>query len=134
MRAPKLTQIVALDGMARFRIMEAGEYAGRFFQVGEVVECRQSASVGETIVLVAKGAGRPRLGRVTLEGLLGDGGEPCSPGRWYAIGAVIRVIPHRGDSNRHFCQASPVRFMKRQGGGPVRRESQDTPQLRLFAA
>jgi hypothetical protein len=134
MRAPKLTQIVGLDSMARFRVMEAGEYAGKFFRVGEVVECRKNASVGETIVLVAKGAGRPRLGRVTLDGLLGDGDEPCSPGRWYAIGAVIRVIPHRGDSSRHFCQALPARFMKRRGVVPVRREVQDTPQLRLFAA
>ena len=134
MRAPKLTQMVSMAGRSRFRVIEAGAYAGQSFCVGDVVECRRHASVGETIVLVAKGAGRPRFGKVTLDGLLGDGGEPCSPGRWQAIGAVVRVTPNYGDSKRHLRQAPPFRVMRSaQTRGRVDAQG-DTPQLRLFAA
>lgn len=134
MRAPKLTQMVSMGGMSRFRVMEAGIYAGQSFRVGDVVECRRHVSVGETIVLVAKGAGRPRFGKMTLEGLLGDGGEPCSPGRWQAIGAVVRVIPNCGDSTRHLRQTPPFRVMRRSLSRGSVDARNDTLQLRLFAA
>lgn len=134
MRAPKLTQIVSMGGRSRFRVMEAGTFAGRSFRAGDVVECRRHVSVGETIVLVAKGAGRPRFGKVTLDGLLGDGGEPCSSGRWQAIGAVVRVIPNCGDSSRHLRQAPPFRVMRRARRRASADTPGDTPQLRLFAA
>lgn len=134
MRAPKLTQMVSMAGRSRFRVIEAGAYAGQLFRVGDIVECRRQASVGETIVLVAKGAGRPRFGKVTLDGLLGDGGEPCSPGRWQAIGAVVRVTPNYGDSNGHLRQAPPFRVMRATRNRRRDDTRYDTPQLRLFAA
>lgn len=82
---------IRAPGTVLFAVVSAGDYAGRHYLTGEVLVCR-GAEVGEPVVLTPRGPGRPMLGRIDGERLLGDAGEPCAPERWSAAGRVERVL------------------------------------------
>lgn len=82
---------IRAPGTVLFAVVSSGEFAGRRYQTGEVLVCR-GAEVGEPVVLAPRGPGRPMLGHVDGERLLGDAGEPCAPERWSAAGRVERVL------------------------------------------
>jgi len=75
-----------------FVVTRSGVFRGRRYLVGELLVCQVDVAVGSTVVIEAKGRGRPRLGTAVEEGFLGEGGEPCSPSRWGAAGRVVAVL------------------------------------------
>ena len=75
-----------------FQVSEPGVFRGRHYGVGELVLCGGSPSPGSTVVLAARGLGRPRLGAVLGGQLLGDRGEACSEARWQVCGRVLAVL------------------------------------------
>ncbi len=75
-----------------FEVIEAGVFRGRHYGVGELILCGGSPTPGSTVVLVARGLGRPRLGAVLGGRLLGDRGETCSEARWQVCGRVLAVL------------------------------------------
>lgn len=83
-----------LDGAARrFRVVREGMFGGHFYNLGDIVVCRGKARPGDATVLVARGNGRPRMGRLIGTRLVGDAGEPCHPVRWMSAGRVEPVGP-----------------------------------------
>lgn len=77
------------DGFELFVVTATGEYDGQTWRAGEVLLCRGGARPGETVVLVARGVGRPRLGTPHGTRFTGDAGEPCHPARWRSAGKVV---------------------------------------------
>jgi hypothetical protein len=77
---------------AVFVVMTAGEFAGIRYGVGDILLCCGEAVQDEPVVLVARGQGRPRLGWVRGDLLLGDLEEPCSAARWQVGGRVSAVM------------------------------------------
>ncbi|MEO0602282.1 MAG: hypothetical protein AAF211_12645, partial [Myxococcota bacterium] len=73
---------------------------GTSWQRGEVLVCRGDARPGDTVVLVARGHGRPRLGRVEGLRFVGDSGEPCHPARWVSAGPVVAAVREQLDGWR----------------------------------
>lgn len=82
---------IRAPGTVLFAVVSSGDFAGRRYLTGEVLVCR-GAEVGEPVVLTPRGPGRPMLGRIEGERLLGDAGEPCAPERWSTAGKVERVL------------------------------------------
>lgn len=74
-----------------FAVTAAGLFEGRWFERGEVIECRGEPRRGAAVVLVARTQGRPRLGHARSNGFMGDRGEPCSATRWMTAGHVVAV-------------------------------------------
>ncbi|MCB9677020.1 MAG: hypothetical protein H6737_18025 [Alphaproteobacteria bacterium] len=80
-------------GIRVFGIVRDGEFAGRHYRSGELaVVVGGVPEEGDAVVLVAVGPGRPRLGRVQGNRLIGDRGEPCLMSRWEVAGRVEGVI------------------------------------------
>jgi len=75
-----------------FSVERDGLFGGRQFHAGELALVDGVAEEGDLVVLVAAGPGRPRLGRVVGNRLLGDRGEPCLMSRWEVAGRVVGVI------------------------------------------
>lgn len=75
-----------------YAVIEAGDFGGRRYAVGEVVVCRGEPAATEPVVLVPRGPGRPMLGRVDREAITGDAGEPCAPARWTVAGRIERIL------------------------------------------
>jgi hypothetical protein len=80
---------VPRDGVELFLVTAEGTYEGQKYAVGELIVCRGEARNGDTTVLVPKGHGRPRLGRIAGTRFLGDAQEPCHPARWAPAGRVV---------------------------------------------
>jgi hypothetical protein len=80
---------VPRDGVELFLVTAEGTYEGQKYAVGELIVCRGEARNGDTTVLVPKGHGRPRLGRIVGTRYLGDAQEPCHPARWAPAGRVV---------------------------------------------
>ncbi|MCA9569952.1 MAG: hypothetical protein KC656_19035 [Myxococcales bacterium] len=78
-------------GTRVFDVRRDGAFAERVFRTGERLLVDGAGSVGDPVVLVARGPGRPRLGFVARDGLVGDRGEPCLASRWEVAGRVIGV-------------------------------------------
>jgi len=76
-------------GVPAFVVVHEGGFAGLDLGAGDVLVCRGEAVHGELTVLVPRGHGRPRLGRVRGTVLEGDAGEPCSSLRWAPAGRVV---------------------------------------------
>jgi len=76
------------------RVQGAGRFGGHQYQVGDAIFVGGPVRVGATVVLTARGYGRPRLGSVDWYGLRGDAGEACSAARWQAAGVVLGVVPN----------------------------------------
>ena len=63
---------------------------------GDVLLTAGTASVGEMVVLVPWGHGRPMLGRVTTTGFVAEPGSvPCSPRRWRIAGRLVAHLRPR---------------------------------------
>ena len=63
---------------------------------GDVLLTAGTASVGEMVVLVPWGHGRPMLGRVTSTGFVAEPGSvPCSPRRWRIAGRLVAHLRPR---------------------------------------
>jgi len=86
-----LGQVFSDPESSAFVVLTAGDFGGRWFERGEVLVCGGPARPGQTVVLVAHGRGRPRLGHQRGVGFTGDRGEPCSMERWMAAGRVLQV-------------------------------------------
>ena len=78
----------AIGGL--YLVTEAGTFAGRRWQVGELVEVSQGEEDGPA-VLEPRGFGRCRLGNVRGVRIFGAADEPCSPQRWSIRGRVCAV-------------------------------------------
>ena len=75
-----------------FVVVSGGEFAGQRWDAGDVLVLGEGPVVGEAVVLVARGYGRPRLGSVEGRSLRGDAGEACSADRWRVAGRIETVI------------------------------------------
>ncbi|MEZ4319464.1 MAG: hypothetical protein R3F61_18255 [Myxococcota bacterium] len=143
-----------------FSVVRDGEFAGRRFRSGELAVVEGMPEEGDAVVLVAVGPGRPRLGRVVGNRLMGDRGEPCLMSRWEVAGRVAGVIRPVGtgwavemfdqpgivgmaaDAVTHGWEAREVAASgavsrREEPGSPTGatvREPVATPQLSLFAA
>jgi hypothetical protein len=99
MQSPRITPETAAPGTVdlhrRFVVTEDGFVAGKALFVGDAVVVGGRADIGDWVVLGARGLGRPRFGRVTVDGLIGDAGEVCSEARWEVLGKVMAVVPGR---------------------------------------
>ena len=108
MRAPRLERlndVVAAAGLTwqqvpagfreagAFAVTAAGEFGGRWFEAGTVLRADGACGEGEPIVLVPVDPARPRFGTSDRGMLFGDRGEPCSPVRWRAVGALGASAP-----------------------------------------
>lgn len=92
---PGLPELPVAPDMSWFVVARAGQFGDAAWHEGEVLVCRGKARPGDTIVLVAKGHGRPRLGRLDGLRFFGDHGEPCHPGRWASAGPIVGAIRRR---------------------------------------
>lgn len=75
---------------ALYLVTESGQFAGRCWSVGELVEVAEGEDDGPA-VLAPRGFGRCRLGSVRGLRLFGAADEPCSPQRWCVKGRVCAV-------------------------------------------
>lgn len=102
MAAPTLRPIAASLNLApnggeqatdvqRFEVVQAGEFLGRSYRCGEVLVVGGRPRMGEPLVLLARGMGRPRMGSLSASGLRGPVGELCSRQRWSSAGRVLSV-------------------------------------------
>lgn len=98
MSAPQLTASTRLFNLPghtanvrSYEVRHTGRIGEQMFSHGEHLLLDGAANDGDLVVLAAKGPGRPRLGRVSGTGLVGDRGEPCSHSRWVVAGRVIGV-------------------------------------------
>lgn len=87
--APSASRAGASAPVEHFVVVRDGAWAGGSWSAGEVVVCRGEARDGDVVVLVARGHGRPRLGRVVGGELFGDAGERCHPARWRVAGRCV---------------------------------------------
>ena len=82
-----------LEGSAPVASPWGGEMA---IATGDVLLTAGTASVGEMVVLVPWGHGRPMLGRVTTTGFVAEPGSvPCSPRRWRIAGRLVAHLRPR---------------------------------------
>jgi len=149
-RDPGCLPALSLEpGLEAFLVVGEGSYLGVDYAVGDVLVCRGEARSGRPTVLVAR-HGRPRMGSVVGQRLLGDANEPCHPGRWQPVGelwALYRrsAVARGGWAVRSLHEAStaacgaPVRTGPPAPVGRVvrRRTAQQASQqdqLALFAA
>ena len=100
----------ASDDVRAFLVVGEGSYRGLEYGVGDVLVCRGEARHGAGTVLVAR-HGRPRLGSVVGQRLLGDAGEACHPGRWRPVGRLWAVYRRAGPPGggwrlQRLCEAS----------------------------
>lgn len=72
-----------------FAVLRDGACPAGSWAAGEVLVCRGEPRDGDTVVLVARGHGRPRIGQVIRGQLIGDAGERCHPERWRVAGRVV---------------------------------------------
>jgi hypothetical protein len=91
---PFLVQLSGTPDRSRFQVVRAGRIGDTAFAAGDVIVCGAEPLDGQLTVLVARGAGRPRFGRVRGIRLLGEVGEPCDPGRWRAAGRILAHHQH----------------------------------------
>ncbi len=75
-----------------YGVVRSGVFRGRHYEVGDVLLCGGSPAWGSTVILAARGLGRPRLGAIQGGRVLGDRGEACSATRWVAVGRVLAVV------------------------------------------
>jgi len=76
-----------------FVVLSDGVFMDRWWTRGDVLVCEEGVRPGRAVVLITTGYGWPRLGTATAGGgMLGDAGEPCSPHRWSAVGAISAVL------------------------------------------
>jgi len=100
MPTPLLAQLSGTSDRSRFQVLRAGRIGEVAFSAGDVIVCGGEPLDGDLTVLVARGPGRPRFGRVRGIRLLGEVGEPCDAARWRPAG---RILAHHG-SARSFDQ------------------------------
>ncbi len=78
------------EGLSAFLVVGEGRFLDVAYAVGDVLVCRGEPRSGRTTVLEAR-HGRPRLGTVLGQRLVGDAGEACHPTRWRAVGELSAV-------------------------------------------
>ena len=74
-----------------FRVVREGMCFGRWFAAGDVVVCAEDVRDGDEVMLVARGQGSPRPGRLAGGLLFGASGELCHPSRWRVSGRIVAV-------------------------------------------
>ncbi len=88
-----MTLPAAVPQAARlFDVRRGGSFGPYRFHTGERLVFAETPTSGDIVALVARGPGRPRLGWISRNGLLGDRGEPCLPERWEVAGKLIGVL------------------------------------------
>lgn len=122
----ELPELPFHPGLSWFVVAEAGRFGDANWRRGEVLLCRGEARPGDTVVLVARGHGRPRLGRLDGLRFVGDQGEPCHPARWSSAGPIVGAVRRRLGAWVVDLDGAPVRRRS------VRRVHPPSPaQLRL---
>ena len=121
MSTPILKWLGQTASGARFRVVREGEVDGRWYGAGSVLLCAGDARTGDAVVLVTRGIGRPRLGRMEGTALIGSSGERCHPARWSCAGRIVAIEPPQASP-------APVELL------PPAPPAQASPQLSLFAA
>ncbi len=89
MVTPVLAQLSGTSERRRFQVVRAGRIGDLSFAEGDVIVCGDEPLDGQLTVLVARGPGRPRFGRVKGIRLLGEVGEPCDAARWRPAGRIV---------------------------------------------
>jgi hypothetical protein len=89
-RAPGCLPALPAGEVRAFLVVGEGSFGGTDFSVGDVIVCRGAVRSGGTTVLEAR-HGRPRMGSLLGQRLVGDAGEACHPGRWRPVGALWAV-------------------------------------------
>ncbi|MFT5454075.1 MAG: hypothetical protein ACI9K2_000551 [Myxococcota bacterium] len=124
MPAPILKWLGEGQGGTRFKVLSEGAVNRRWYAAGDIIVCVSGAMPGDDVVLVARGIGRPRIGRLESTGMIGSSGERCHPARWSCAGRVAAVQASQAPTQLYpSAQASQH---------PAAREPQ--AQLSLFAA
>ena len=131
-----------VPGLRAFLVVGEGRFLGRDYAVGDVLVCRGEPRSGHATVLEAR-HGRPRLGSVLGQRLVGDAGEACHPARWRAVGELWAVY-RRGVSGWSMLPAAegaellaaavPPAAARRRRPRPRREDARQQGQLQLFAA
>lgn len=88
---------VPREGVELFLVTAEGAYNGQRYSTGELIVCRGDARNGDITVLVPKGHGRPRLGRIDGARLRGDAEELCHPARFSSAGRVVARYRHAAE-------------------------------------
>jgi len=101
MTTPFLAQLSGTSERCHFQVLRAGKIGELTFSAGDVIVCGGEPLDGQLTVLVARGPGRPRFGRVKGIRLLGEVGEPCDAARWRPAG---RILAHHHGSTPSFDQ------------------------------
>lgn len=98
--------VLSMSGGPRhhFVVTQPGEINGSMVREGDVLVVGGRARLGDAVVLLARGVGRPRVGSMAHDGLRGDAGEPCSAARWVPAGRLLEVV------------RSPPQALPAQGG------------------
>jgi hypothetical protein len=78
-----------------FIVTRDGHCSQGSWGAGEVLVCRGQAADGDAVVLVPRGPGRPRVGRVQGTRLIGDAGEQCHHSRWRVAGRLVATWRQR---------------------------------------
>jgi hypothetical protein len=111
----------------QFVVVRSGEFNGRRWCVGEGLVCvAPGEEEARAVVLVARGPGRPRLGTLDGEAMRGDAGEPCSPERWQAAGAV-EVLPAEAEVVRACMAAGQLAGLRAMPGMARGRRGEAAP-------
>ena len=96
--APALVQRALRAGALQtesphFVVTVGGDLNGLYVERGAVLICEPVAGSSRgPVVLLPKGHGRPCVGQIQGNTLLGEHGEPCSPRRWQVSGAIVQVL------------------------------------------
>lgn len=121
-------------GHVQFVVVRSGEFNGRTWRVGEGLACvAPVADEARAVVLVARGPGRPRLGTLEGESMRGDAGEPCSPERWQAAGAV-EVVPAEAEVVRACMAAGQLAGLRALPGTVRGRRGEAAPSRPVVPA
>ena len=96
----QLAQLPALQcgpGVQHFVVTRGGRCSQGRWSAGELLVCLGGAVEGDRVVLVPRGRGAPRIGRIQNNKILGDAGEPCHPGRWQVAGRLVGTWQQLGE-------------------------------------
>ena len=123
-------------GVQVFSVARDGDFGGRRYRAGELAVVEGVPEEGDPVVLVAVGPGRPRLGRVHRNQLLGEHGEPCLMSRWEVAGRVVGVIRAVGTgwAVEMFAQPGVIGMASEVPAAPATAAPEPVAQLDLFAA
>jgi hypothetical protein len=86
-----LPEAVRSGRIPAFLVVSEGTFEGTFYPCGAVL-VTGLGDADDSVILVARGYGRPRFGTIRDGRLFGDADEPCSAARWMSVGPVAAVL------------------------------------------